>query len=95
MGSAPETHIDFRWTVEHRSITEDEQEECNDCHGQAFCNNGACHNLDHPPDMLYTHADEYRLQGDQVCDTCHQDILCTRCHPSGTGYDNTSQERGP
>ncbi len=85
VGSVPESHSDFRWTVEHRSVTESEKQECLNCHGQAFCNNAACHNLSHPPDMLYTHADEYRRRGDQVCYTCHQDILCTRCHAGGTG----------
>ena len=34
-------------------------------------------------DTLYMHSDEYRRTGDQVCYTCHQDILCSRCHPGG------------
>ncbi len=83
VGDVPETHADFRWTIEHRSVTEAEEQECYDCHGRGFCNNGACHNLSHPPDMLYTHAEEYFKTGDQVCYTCHQDILCSRCHPGG------------
>ena len=83
VGPIPESHSDFRWTVEHRSTTEEEKQACYDCHGQAFCNNGVCHNLSHPPDMLYTHADEYRKRGDQVCYTCHQNVLCSRCHPGG------------
>lgn len=82
-GDSPESHIDFRWTIEHRDITEADKKECYQCHGQAFCNNGICHSLSHPPDMLFTHAQEYRLQGDQNCYTCHQDILCSRCHPGG------------
>jgi nitrate/TMAO reductase-like tetraheme cytochrome c subunit len=60
VGAVPDSHADFRWTIEHRSITAAEQQECYQCHGQGFCNNGACHNLSHPPDMLYTHAEEYR-----------------------------------
>ena len=83
VGTTPASHADFRWTIEHRSITAAETQECYQCHGQGFCNNGACHNLSHPPDMLYTHAEEYRKQGDQVCYTCHQDVLCSRCHPGG------------
>jgi nitrate/TMAO reductase-like tetraheme cytochrome c subunit len=83
VGDVPASHSDFRWTIEHRSVTDVEDQECYDCHGRGFCNNGACHNLSHPPDMLFTHADEYRKQGDQVCYTCHQDILCSRCHPGG------------
>ena len=79
-GPIPESHSDFRWTVEHRSLTKAEEQECYQCHGQAFCNNGICHNLSHPPDMLYTHAEEYRRQGDQVCYICHQNVLCSRCH---------------
>ncbi len=79
-GPIPETHSDFRWTVEHRSITPVEEQECYQCHGQAFCNNGICHNLSHPPDMLYTHADEFRKRGNQVCYICHQNVLCSRCH---------------
>lgn len=82
-GAIPESHSDFRWTIEHRSITEFERQDCYQCHGQAFCNNGVCHNLSHPPDMLFTHAEEYRERGDQVCYTCHQNILCSRCHPGG------------
>lgn len=82
-GATPDSHADFRWTIEHRSITEAEEYECYQCHGQGFCNNGACHNLSHPPDMLFTHAEEYWKQGDQVCYTCHQNILCSRCHPGG------------
>jgi hypothetical protein len=83
VGSAPQTHSSFRWTIEHQNISEAEKQDCYQCHGQGFCNNGVCHNLEHPPEMLYTHAEEYRKQGDQVCYTCHQDIHCTRCHLGG------------
>jgi len=83
VGSAPATHASFRWTIEHQGISEAEKQDCYQCHGQGFCNNGVCHNLSHPPDMLFTHADEYRKQGNQVCYTCHQDILCSRCHAGG------------
>ncbi|MFQ5575743.1 MAG: cytochrome c3 family protein [Anaerolineae bacterium] len=83
VGSVPSSHSDFRWTIEHRSVTEAELPACYDCHGQGFCNNGVCHSLSHPPDMLFTHAEEYRKTGNQVCYTCHQDILCSRCHPGG------------
>jgi len=82
-GAVPASHSDFRFTIEHRSTTEDERQDCYACHGQGFCRNAACHNLSHPPDMAYTHADEYRKTGDQVCYTCHQDVLCSRCHPGG------------
>jgi len=83
VGEVPASHADFRYTIEHRTTTDDEREECYQCHGQGFCQNEACHNLKHPPDMLFTHSDEYRRTGDQVCYTCHQDILCSRCHPGG------------
>lgn len=83
VGSAPQTHANFRWTIDHRSTTEAEKQDCFQCHGQGFCNNGVCHNLDHPPDMVYSHAEEYRKQGEQVCYTCHQDIHCSRCHIGG------------
>jgi hypothetical protein len=83
LGSAPGSHATFSWTVTHRTVTEAERQECYNCHGQGFCSNGACHNLSHPPDMLFTHASEYRQRGDQVCYTCHQDTLCVRCHPDG------------
>jgi hypothetical protein len=80
IGSVPDSHAEFRWTIEHRNITDAEKQTCLDCHGQAFCNNGACHNLSHPVDMLFTHAQEYRQRGEQACYTCHQDIFCVRCH---------------
>lgn len=83
VGATPPSHADFRWTIEHRSVTESDKQVCLNCHGQGFCNNGACHNLSHPEDMLYTHAEEYRTRGDQVCYNCHQNILCSRCHPGG------------
>ncbi len=83
VGAVPASHSDFRWTIEHRSVTEAERQDCYNCHGQGFCNNGVCHSLSHPPNMLFTHADEYRKRGGQVCYTCHQDILCSRCHPGG------------
>lgn len=83
VGDVPASHAEWRYTLEHRSTTDAERDECYQCHGQGFCNNEACHNLKHPPDMLYTHSDEYRRTGDQVCYTCHQDILCSRCHPGG------------
>ncbi len=83
VGAAPDSHSDFRYTVEHRTTTEVEREECYQCHGRGFCENDACHNLAHPPDMLYTHSDEYRRTGDQVCYNCHQAVLCSRCHPGG------------
>ncbi len=83
VGLPPASHSDFRWTVEHRNISEVDKQACYNCHGQAFCNNGACHNLSHPENMLFTHPEEYKKQGNQVCYTCHQNILCTRCHPAG------------
>lgn len=63
-----------------RSVRE---QDCYVCHGQGFCSNSACHNLSRPPDMLHSRADEYRRTGNQVCYNCHQDILCSRCHPGG------------
>ena len=83
VGKIPDSHADFRWTIEHRFVQDAQKEGCYDCHGQRFCSNSACHNLSHPPDMLYSHAEEYRKRGGQVCYTCHQDILCSRCHPGG------------
>lgn len=84
VGEVPETHVDFRWTIEHRDINEAEKLECYVCHGQGFCNNGVCHTLDHPANMLYSHAEIYRAAGDpQVCYPCHQNITCTKCHPGG------------
>jgi len=83
VGDVPASHSDFRYTVEHRTTTETQRQECYQCHGQGFCQNKACHSLHHPPDMLYTHPDEYQRTGDQVCYTCHQAILCSRCHPGG------------
>jgi hypothetical protein len=83
VGDVPETHKSFSWTVEHRGVTEEQQQECYNCHGRSFCNNGACHNLEHPENMLFTHAEEFKKQGEQVCYTCHQNITCIRCHPAG------------
>jgi nitrate/TMAO reductase-like tetraheme cytochrome c subunit len=83
VGDIPTSHTDFSWTIEHRNVSDAEKQTCLNCHGQGFCNNGACHNLSHPKDMLFTHSEEYKRQGNQVCYTCHQNILCTRCHPSG------------
>jgi len=83
VGDVPESHQDFSWTIDHRDITEAQKQECYNCHGQSFCNNGACHNLSHPENMLFTHADEYAKQGGQVCYTCHQDVTCQKCHPGG------------
>ncbi|MDH5605846.1 MAG: NapC/NirT family cytochrome c [Anaerolineae bacterium] len=83
VGQVPDSHADFRWTIEHRDISDQELTDCYQCHGQAFCNNDACHNLSHPPDMLYTHADIFKEYGDQVCYTCHQNIQCSQCHPGG------------
>jgi nitrate/TMAO reductase-like tetraheme cytochrome c subunit len=84
IGAVPDSHADFRWTIEHRNVTDAEKRACFDCHGQAFCNNGACHNLSHPENMLFSHAEEYRKRGNQVCYTCHQNVLCSRCHAGGT-----------
>ncbi len=83
VGNIPSTHSDFRWTIEHRNVSEVDKQTCLNCHGQGFCNNGVCHNLSHPEDMLFTHPEEYKKQGNQVCYTCHQNILCARCHPAG------------
>lgn len=84
VGKVPDDHADFRWTIAHRSISEEQKQQCYQCHGQGFCNNGVCHNLDHPEDMLYKHADIFRQSSDQqICSTCHQDVTCTRCHPGG------------
>ena len=83
VGASPVSHAEFRWTIDHQYISDAEKQDCYQCHGQGFCNNGVCHNLSHPPDMLFTHADEYREKGNQVCYTCHQNINCTQCHPGG------------
>lgn len=84
VGNVPASHEDFRWTIEHRNVTDAEKQDCFICHGQGFCNNGACHNLSHPEDMLFKHAEIFRSLGnEQVCFTCHQDITCTKCHPGG------------
>jgi nitrate/TMAO reductase-like tetraheme cytochrome c subunit len=83
IGAPPDSHADFRWTIEHRAVTEAEQSQCFTCHGRGFCNNGVCHDLSHPPDMMFTHAEEYKKAGNQVCYVCHQDVLCSRCHPGG------------
>ena len=84
IGSVPTSHDDFRWTIEHRNITDADKKLCADCHGQAFCNNGVCHNVSHPPDMLFAHAEEFKKQGGQVCYICHQNnVTCSRCHPGG------------
>jgi hypothetical protein len=83
VGNIPESHSDFRWTIEHQNITEADKQTCYNCHGQSFCNNGACHNLSHPPDMLYTHPQSYLESGGQACFTCHQNVTCARCHPGG------------
>lgn len=83
VGEVPASHTDFSWTITHQSITDIQKQECLQCHGTAFCNNGACHNLNHPVDMAFTHPKEVQRVGSQVCFTCHQDITCTRCHPAG------------
>jgi len=84
VGDVPDSHADFRWTIEHRNVSDADKQQCFVCHGQGFCNNGVCHNLEHPQDMLYTHADIFRKTVDkQTCYTCHQNITCTRCHPDG------------
>ena len=83
VGRVPDSHADFSWTVKHRDVAGADKQACYECHGQGFCNNGACHNLSHPENMIFVHAEEARNKGGQVCYTCHQNILCTRCHPSG------------
>jgi nitrate/TMAO reductase-like tetraheme cytochrome c subunit len=83
VGTAPATHNDYSWTISHRSITEVEKQDCYVCHGTGFCNNGACHNLSHPEDMLFVHAGIVQKSGEQVCYTCHQNITCARCHAGG------------
>lgn len=84
IGAAPASHEDWSWTLEHRGITDAETRLCNDCHGQAFCANEVCHNLSHPENMLFAHAQEFKQQGGQVCYICHQNnIMCNKCHPAG------------
>ena len=83
VGTAPETHNDYSWTITHRSTTDTQKQGCYQCHGQGFCNNGICHSIKHPADMLFTHAEEFKKAGGQICYTCHQNITCARCHPAG------------
>ena len=84
VGDLPESHTDFRWTIEHRDIPQEELQNCYSCHGQGFCNNGVCHNLEHPEDMLFRHADIFRAtESKNVCQACHQEITCARCHADG------------
>ena len=83
VGDVPESHKNFSWTLEHRSIDKSQEPTCYGCHGQNFCQNAACHNLSHPPDMLFSHPDQYRKYGDATCFACHQNVTCARCHPGG------------
>lgn len=83
VGSVPATHADFSWTVTHQYASSDELDSCADCHGRSFCSNQACHNLNHPADMAFTHPQSYAESGGQVCYTCHQNVTCARCHPGG------------
>jgi nitrate/TMAO reductase-like tetraheme cytochrome c subunit len=83
VGNVPDSHSDFRWTISHQTITDADKQACYNCHGQSFCNNGACHNLSHPTDMLFTHPQSYQESGSQVCFTCHQNVTCARCHAGG------------
>jgi hypothetical protein len=83
VGDIPASHEDFRWTIEHRSVKNAQEEGCYNCHGQSFCNNSVCHNVSHPADMAFTHPQEFKAKGGQVCYTCHQNVTCNRCHPAG------------
>jgi hypothetical protein len=84
VGNVPASHSDFRWTIEHGNVVAGtDKQQCYNCHGQSFCNNAVCHNLSHPGDMAFTHPEEVKRVGVQVCYTCHQNVTCTRCHPSG------------
>ncbi len=83
VGEPPDSHKDFSWTIEHRNVTDAEKQQCYNCHGQSFCNNAVCHNLNHPADMLFSHPQHYQEQGGQVCYTCHQNVFCSRCHAEG------------
>lgn len=83
IGEVPDTHSKFSWTITHQSISEEEKNQCYLCHGQAFCNNGSCHNLEHPENMAFTHPQEVAKVGQAVCYTCHQDVTCVKCHPGG------------
>jgi nitrate/TMAO reductase-like tetraheme cytochrome c subunit len=42
VGSAPASHDSFSWTIAHQGISEAEKQDCYQCHGQGFCNNGVC-----------------------------------------------------
>ena len=83
VGIAPENHQKFSWTITHQSISEEEKNQCYLCHGTGFCNNGACHNLEHPENMAFTHGAEVGRVGEQVCQTCHQQVTCAKCHSAG------------
>lgn len=83
VGNPPDSHKDFRWTIDHRYTTPAEEQTCYQCHGQAFCNNSVCHNLNHPPDMLTSHPQQIQTEGSQVCYICHQNVFCSRCHAEG------------
>jgi hypothetical protein len=107
-GAKPATHNDFRWTIDHQSTTEMQKAECYQCHGEKSCNNSICHGVTHPADMLYSHPTQYQKSGELACFMCHQDVLCSRCHPSittngytqvitstvGTPYTNTIPSGG-
>jgi hypothetical protein len=88
-GQPPDTHKDFRWTIDHRTTTELQKQQCYQCHGQASCSNSTCHSISHPPDMLYSHPAQYQKSGDQACQMCHQEVLCNRCH-AATGPNGYS-----
>jgi nitrate/TMAO reductase-like tetraheme cytochrome c subunit len=84
VGVAPVSHNDYSWTIMHRTTTDIQKQDCFQCHGQGFCNNSACHNLSHPENMRFTHAEEFKKTGAQACYTCHQQNTCARCHEDPT-----------
>ena len=90
VGNVPESHADFKWTIEHRNAhLMPRNRNATTAMANLFATMApATICLTRKTRHSHTRVTCWQAKGVQVCYTCHQDVTCTRCHPSGIGIVN-------
>ncbi len=79
LGERKPSTFDPQWVEAHKLDIEQNEDTCQKCHGQSFCN--GCHTSakPHASDWFGIHGDEAQKSAD-ACGVCHKERYCTDCH---------------
>ncbi|MFC1713462.1 NapC/NirT family cytochrome c [Candidatus Poribacteria bacterium] len=79
LGERKPSAFDPQWVEAHKLDIQQNEDTCQKCHGQSFCNN--CHTSakPHAGDWFGKHSEEAQKDIGS-CGVCHKERYCTDCH---------------